>query len=119
MEHAEGEEAREGVRDVGRGVEEGEAPGEFPAAVESSEVVDDEREERRFRHTWGLLIFGVHPKLHTTNSPKNHLNAIIPPQFFTDALNNVILPKQNINIGNILCGPILFPSIAIGGANST
>lgn len=53
VEDAEGEEAGEGVGDVGRGVEEGEAPGEFAAAVEGGEVVDDEGEEGGLGHAWG------------------------------------------------------------------
>lgn len=50
LEDAEGQQAREGVGDVGRGVEEGEAARELAAAVEGGEVVDDQREEGALGH---------------------------------------------------------------------
>jgi hypothetical protein len=54
-----------------------------------------------------------------SDSPKNHLSAIIPLQFLTLAASNVALPKQNIIIGSTRCGPYFFPSIPIGGAKMT
>ena len=47
----EGEEAGECAGDVGRGVEDGEAAGQFAAAVEGRLVVDYEWEEGGFRHS--------------------------------------------------------------------
>lgn len=50
LEDAEGKKASEGVGDVGRGVEEGEAARKLATAVEGGEVVDDQREEGALSH---------------------------------------------------------------------
>lgn len=51
MEYAESKQAREGVCNVGRGVEDGQAAGELSTAVESGQVVDDGGEKRGLGHS--------------------------------------------------------------------
>lgn len=50
-EDAHGEQAREGVRDVGGCVEDCETSGQLAAAVEGGEIVDYQGEESAFGHT--------------------------------------------------------------------
>lgn len=50
LEDAEGDQAREGVGDVGGGIEDSQPAGELAASVECGQVVDDEWEEGGFTH---------------------------------------------------------------------
>lgn len=51
LEDAKGEQAGEGIGNVGRGVEDGQATGELSTTVESGQVVDDGGEEGGFSHS--------------------------------------------------------------------
>ena len=50
VEDAKGQQAGEGVGDVGGGVEDGETTGEFSTTVEGGQVVDDQGEKGGFGH---------------------------------------------------------------------